>query len=145
MIKSDMDEFMKEITIELDDFERDAEDVIKKSILISHGTITTLSPVDSGRYKGSHFISKGIESNDIAPDGKTNYSGDVAERAGEARRVKPKLETMSWFVTNNLEYAEALEGGHSDQAPNGVYTPATIIANRAIQAIVRRLNNVRRK
>ena len=135
MIKSNAKQFMKEISIELDNFERDAENVIKEAVLITHGTVTTLSPVDTGRYKASHFISKGQESDKVVSDG-ADYGGETEKRKKEAESVKPKLESISWYVTNNLEYSEALEGGHSQQAPNGVYAPAHIIARQAINRIV---------
>jgi hypothetical protein len=46
---------------------------------------------------------------------------------------------MIWFITNNLEYIEPLEDGHSDQAPQGMMAVnlqryAQILQNAADQS-----------
>lgn len=133
--------FINEIAVEIDNFERDAEKVIKESVISAHGTIVTLSPVDTGRYKASNYISERVESNEVTSENE-NFNAKIEE---QTKNVEGKLENISYFITNNLEYAESIEGGHSQQAPNGVYAPASNITRRIIDRLILRLNSKRYK
>ena len=126
--------FIKDINVEIDNFEQDAAQVIGASVLATHGTLVSMSPVDSGRYKNSHYISKGKPSEEVSGD---NFDGQAE---AQKDRVKPRLESASYFISNNLDYALALEGGHSTQAPSGVYAPGANVAKRIINKLVARLN-----
>lgn len=71
-----------------------------------YNNVVTLSPVDTGRYKGAHHISKG------APSYAMSGATWVNIQKGEFTTV---------YIQNNLPYVERIENGWSGQAPNGVY------------------------
>lgn len=82
--------------------------------------IITSAPVQDGAFKANNRVS--IDGEDLTQDineqdkngGKTLRKGLSVIKAND----KPYSEI---FIQNNLPYAEALENGHSEQAPNGVY------------------------
>lgn len=74
-----------------------------------------LSPVDTGRYRAAWNI--GI----MQPDPSVPAKGKrVQPKAAPYARLNrlPKFPVV--YITNNLPYAQALEDGHSGQAPSGV-------------------------
>lgn len=77
-------------------------------------SLVNLSPVDTGAYRASHIVS--IGSGDYGIRGpETNAVQDAAIQA-----VKIKLGNLV-YIQNNQPYAERLENGWSDQAPQGIY------------------------
>lgn len=109
-----------------------AEDAAKRQrafALVCLSRIIRLSPVDSGRYRGSHVLSVGKESYEVSsvPD---RYGG-VTLQAGEAKlRGIAKGAMPRIFIQTNLPYAQRLENGWSKQAPAGVYA---VSFNYAVQ------------
>jgi hypothetical protein len=98
--------------------------------------LQTMSPVDTGLYRASHTLTLGAPS-DAPPYGEEGGKGKMAKEAAEA--LDKAHQTLSGitkipkgglkvFITNNLAYAEALEHGHSLQAPSGVYALANRLA-----------------
>jgi hypothetical protein len=79
--------------------------------------VVLMTPVDTGRARGNWQVSIGspavgeLETTDKA-GGST-----IAKGSQGIQQVQPY--TVSW-ITNNLDYIEALEGGHSQQAPAGM-------------------------
>jgi len=100
------------------------------------------SPVDTGRFKGSHFLS--VDELEFQPlqDGRERAQNEAEanERMQSAEAELGAIEKIpgggtSIFITNNLPYAGALEHGHSQQAPQGVYA----VAEQRAQKNIRRL------
>ena len=85
------------------------------------GNITILSPVDTGRYRANNIISIGapdtsFDMNKFDPENQSTMA------AGQEILAKIPLGTFPViYIQNNLPYCEALEDGHSRQAPLGVY------------------------
>tara|TARA_R110000851_G_scaffold33896_5_gene90409 strand:+ start:1586 stop:1984 length:399 start_codon:yes stop_codon:yes gene_type:complete len=78
------------------------------------------SPVDQGTFRGSHRVSVG------SPD--YGYSLTDTDKAGSATLAKGssaiqvvRAPFTVIYVQSNLPYAETLENGNSQQAPQGVY------------------------
>lgn len=78
------------------------------------------SPLDSGAYRASWFISEGTP--------EYRFVGRQPRHAPELPPPEtPKLSTLfyrTFFVTNGAPYAGLLETGYSDQAPTGVVREA---------------------
>lgn len=76
------------------------------------------TPVDTGRARANWQVDHtkaepgGIEDTD--PSG----TGTIAQAAGIVAKLKAKDGIV--YITNGLPYIEALEKGHSDQAPQGM-------------------------
>lgn len=80
------------------------------------------SPVDTGAFRGNHRVS--INSADYSSDaGITDRGGEGTIDAGMAVIRSAAKPFQAIYIQNNMVYAERLEGGHSDQAPNGIYRP----------------------
>ncbi|MFH1321013.1 MAG: HK97 gp10 family phage protein [Bacteroidota bacterium] len=102
-------------------FDTNMETIIRASILRLFTNIIRRSPVDTGAYRASHMIISGRmpEDNegivtDIENKGVPNVTG-----------WKFDIENDEFVVIfNNVPYAERLEDGHSDQAPEGIYSVA---------------------
>jgi len=91
-----------------------AEDQVKKITMDTVQSLVVSSPVDTGAYRASHIVS--IGSGDYGVRGpETNAIQDAAIQA-----MKFKLGNLVYIQTNK-PYAERLENGWSDQAPQGIY------------------------
>ena len=138
-----MTEFSKALNGLAGYIEGDASRVVRKIIIDVYTGITLRSPVDTGYYRASHSIAVG----DGEPDATAGLSGAISTKSKGSRKgnygvtkSNPEAnatnrETISNFNTwefrdgpiwifNNVPYAEVIERGHSQQAPNGVYTEA---------------------
>ena len=78
------------------------------------------SPVDTGAFRGNNRVSVG------SPD--NSYDESIADRTGDKAlsdgfqiigRINKPFDVI--YIQNNLPYAETLENGSSQQAPQGVY------------------------
>lgn len=80
--------------------------------------IVLRSPVDTGRFRGNNIVSVGTPV--YAPVESLDKSGGATIQRGLS--VMTGLEPYTQvFLQNSLPYAEALENGHSKQAPAGIY------------------------
>jgi len=80
--------------------------------------IVLRSPVDTGRFRGNNIVSVG------APvfTSNANFDPTGSETIQQGARITTGLEPYTQvFIQNNLPYATALEDGHSQQAPGGIY------------------------
>lgn len=92
------------------------------ALVIKHATfdlwtdITRRNPVDTGRSRANWNVA--INSMDTSTRGLSHSAGSTA-----ALHPFPGLAALrgtdTVHITNNLPYIQALEGGHSKQAPNG--------------------------
>lgn len=85
------------------------------------------SPVKSGRYKASNRVSINGEDNSFeGPD----YSGGGIRgeglQTGDSRSdiINEAVWGDTVVISNNVPYAELIESGYSNQAPEGVYQNA---------------------
>ncbi|MDC5248613.1 HK97 gp10 family phage protein [Acinetobacter baumannii] len=106
------------------DVVKNAEDQVKKITMDTVQSLVVSSPVDTGAYRASHIVS--IGSADFGVRGpETNAVQDAAIQA-----IKFKLGNLV-YIQNNKAYAERLEDGWSDQAPQGIYkTTFTYISQK---------------
>lgn len=97
------------------------EEVGKKLRIISMALLTEIvlrSPVDTGRFRANNQVS--IGGADYSQLSATDQSGSLTIQQGGAVIAQGKPYSVI-YIQNNLAYAEALENGHSQQAPGGVY------------------------
>lgn len=96
------------------------EEIVKRIIVNTHNQIIVNSPVDSGIYRASNFVQEGTTGQSMAesPD-------SLSDRINEAENIEIEIKGGKQYeFYNNLPYAGPIEAGHSDQAPEGVYSPA---------------------
>lgn len=97
------------------DVVKNAEDQVKKIVMDTVQSLVVTSPVDTGAYRASHIVSIGTADYGVR-EPSTNAVQDAAIQA-----VKFKLGNLV-YIQNNKPYAERLENGWSDQAPQGIYS-----------------------
>lgn len=94
--------------------EKQADELVKKITMDTVQSLVVSSPVDTGAYRASHIVSVGSGDYGVR-EPSTNAVQDAAIQA-----VKFKLGNLV-YIQNNQPYAERLENGWSDQAPQGIY------------------------
>lgn len=108
----------------LSGFAREIEGQLSKQgaemVLFALQQLIMHSPVDSGAYRGSHFVT--VDDVDLSrvPSFAPDESMREAERILAANPSPFKLVT----IQTNIAYGEVLERGSSQQAPHGVYAIA---------------------
>jgi hypothetical protein len=105
---------------------------VKKIVLDLHSEVTALTPVDTGRLRAAWMIGVGEASEETPDDVPQAILDKRAEQKAKGTDPGPIFGppdppdvsdidgTQPVFLSNNLEYAEAIEDGHSQQAPNGM-------------------------
>lgn len=78
------------------------------------------SPVSSGAYRGSHFVT--VDNRDTASV--PNNAPGEAERQAEMLLSADSKPFKQVFIQSNIAYGERIENGWSQQAPSGVYAVA---------------------
>lgn len=99
--------------------------VLRKLGFLALRGVIFRSPVDTGRFRASNRLSINKPGLGVAkPSTGESFASGEASGAVLGTAIT-KLATVKWgdslHITNNLPYAIALEGGHSKQAPQGVY------------------------
>lgn len=84
--------------------------------------VVSRSPVDTGSYRSNHRVSVDAEDR-TAEEGIGRVDPQSTIDAGLAVIAQADQPFQAVIVQNNISYGEALEDGHSDQAPYGVYRP----------------------
>ena len=84
--------------------------------------IVRLSPVDTGRYRGSWTLAAGSPDVSVQAEGASSYPVPSPPSALLTDATTLAALNVLW-IANHLPYAEALETGHSQQAPSGVAGP----------------------
>jgi len=83
--------------------------------------IVETSPVDTGRFRNNNMVS--LDAPDFSETEEVDPVGGIALQRGIGVISKAANYGVI-YIQNNLPYAEALEDGHSKQAPTGIYANA---------------------
>lgn len=94
-----------------------ADLVVRKVVLEMFSRVIQKSPVDSGRFKSSYLVS--INSTPTGDPGTVDKSGAPSFLRVNAAVAQLSAGTVI-TMTSSLEYALALEYGHSRQAASGM-------------------------
>lgn len=79
--------------------------------------IVQMTPVDTGRARGNWQVT--MDSPAAGEVDAEDKSGGVTLAKGTQGIQQVQPYSVSW-ITNNLDYIESLESGHSQQAPHGM-------------------------
>lgn len=100
------------------------EDVGLKIRYIAMQILTAIdiaAPVDTERFRNNNLVS--LQHPDFGISDNVDPNGTIAVQRGIGVISKAANYGVI-YIQNNLPYAEALENGHSQQAPTGVYANA---------------------
>ncbi len=120
-----------------------ADVVLRKIGLDALAGLILMSPVDTGRFRGSWRI--GIDQTDLTTlpadfnrkrdNGMAETARQTATNNGTAAIGKAKFG-QTILLTNNVPYGPKLEGGSSTQAPDGVVRPTFIRIKAGLSRLV---------
>lgn len=117
------------------------------------GRIVKHTPADTGRARASWTIAPNEPDRSVAgPEGHASLQGPAPNAAAGQAAVKKSSRALASlkgydpvWISNNLPYIEALEKGHSQQAPAGMVAVAMAEAeaemDKAIAAAERESNS----
>lgn len=111
---SNIDEFIRETNKEIEKLQAKQVSEAKKIVLGAYNTLLELSPVDKGQFKNNHFLTVNSTTQE------TTEETNLTKKTSELNSCKFS-NGDAIYIQNNLQYADALEAGHSKQAPAGVY------------------------
>lgn len=113
------------------------EMAVRKIALDVFREVIMMSPVDRGRFRGNWQCAVGN-----VPQGTL----ELDDKTGTATISKVEAEVLGLgagqtiYLVNNLEYARALEFGHSQQAPNGFVRLTVQRYKPIVEAVARELS-----
>lgn len=112
-----MDNYEDVIAEWLDQLEVDIDNTLQTMVLLIGKNLVTLSPVDTGRFKGNWQMSIGA----LSTSSMLRYDQDGAETLADIARVSNKFTAgQIAYIQNNVLYGYDLEYGSSAQAPDGM-------------------------
>ncbi len=95
------------------------EKIVRKVCIDIYKAIVTKTPVLTGRAKASWGID--VNPSDYKAPDREYSEGEIRQMVSEnVSEFKLSVHDGTVTIYNNLEYIEALEDGHSDQAPSGM-------------------------
>lgn len=103
---------MKTLTAAIKDFADLPEKVVRGTLIGMGSKVIKRSPVDTGRFRNNWQFSI-----DAPATGKDPGAGNEIDLVNTANKM---VAGNTFYMTNNLPYAERLEYGWSKQAPQGV-------------------------
>ena len=92
-----------------------------------------------GRFRSNFFLTN-VNPSQRKDEGITSEQSKVNQIT---KGILADERFFSYILTNNLDYSEAIEAGHSTQAPNGVVGPATKEAERYFREAEKTVNRKR--
>jgi len=107
----------KKLQVTFDRLKDYPEKIVRGTLLGMSSKIIKRSPVDTGRFRNNWMPTIGSPSN--AQTEKADPSGAAAQ-SNVAQAVKNFEMGQTFYLTNNLPYANRLEFGYSQQAPQGM-------------------------
>ncbi len=113
--------------------------VMKRLTLEAFTRVVQRSPVDSGRFRANWQVGVGtrpdgqVAGTDLQAQGSPPDGAAVNAALGALTAVGPATDAT--YVVNNLPYADALENGHSKQAPQGM-VEVTVAELRQVASLV---------
>lgn len=126
--KADLRAFAAKIDVELGL-------VMQKITLDMFSDIVGRTPVDTGRARAGWAVGIGSYGDFMPPPAKKGEKG-VQFQAPAAPDVSAVDGTQAVFIYNNVEYIQALEDGHSKQAPAGMVKLALTTAELKIEQLL---------
>lgn len=93
--------------------------VVKQVLIDFYNNVSTRTPEDTARARASWQFSEGQDNTTPQPEGM--YKEKIPELMAQTVAKIQAAQPTVWYISNHLEYIEALEAGWSDQAPAGMF------------------------
>ena len=125
--------FARDLSKAIEKAKDKAELAARKITIELFSNVILKSPVDTGRFRANWNCS--IGSVDKSTSEETDKSGAGSIGRVRAEVTKYTLDGRSIYLANSLPYADRLENGWSDQAPQGMVRLSIIETNNAISNV----------
>ena len=89
--------------------------VVRAAATQLYGKLIERSPVDTGYFRRNWQVSV-----DVPATGTVGDKPAAGSKAGPPSAPDIPKGALHVWITNNVQYAESLENGHSKQAPHGM-------------------------
>ncbi|AUR88488.1 neck protein [Vibrio phage 1.115.B._10N.222.49.B11] len=109
------------------------EDTVMVAAISFFSGVITRSPVGNTSlwktqyppqgYVGGRFRSNWFLTFDTPSNKTTSNTNEASQRLSDVAGIEQRDYSDTYILTNNLDYSEAIESGHSTQAPAGVVAP----------------------
>lgn len=145
MVDVDATGFNRELMAMADLAEDLTAEIIRKACIDLYRRLVELTPVDTGRAKGSWALSTQDDTEYELPDDPEGYSVNeiMSTINTQVDEFSTEIIRGQVVIYNNLEYIESLEQGSSKQAPTGmVAVSLTEFENFFNQAIAKLGGNI---
>lgn len=106
---------MASVSIAIDNLEKWGEKVVRGTLLSLSSAVIKDTPVDTGRLRSNWIPS--INAPKLIEAGTTSEASAISDVASTTASVK---FGDTFYLTNNLPYAVAIEYGHSKRFPEGM-------------------------
>lgn len=129
-----MANFEDQIARFIEETEQKIDDVLQTIVIQIGRTLVTLSPVDTGRFKGNWQLSLGAGTNaSLTRQDPTGYAtiSDITSTANKFTAGQVA------YIQNHLLYGNDLEYGSSLQAPDGVLRVTEMRFRRIVEDAIR--------
>ena len=147
--------FSDDLNKEIDNIRESMREITKATAVAYFDDVVRTSPVGNQDlwknpksapegYSGGRFRSNWFLTN-VNPSQRKDE--DITSEESKVNEITKGIladeRFFSYILTNNLDYSEAIEAGHSTQAPNGVVGPATKEAERYFREAEKTVNRKR--
>lgn len=129
-----MDNFEDQIARFIEETQQKVDDVLQTIVIQIGRTLVTLSPVDTGRFKGNWQLSIDAGTNASLLRQDPNGYATIAEITSTANRFTAGQVA---YIQNHLLYGNDLEYGSSRQAPDGVLRVTEMRFRRIVDEAIR--------
>lgn len=109
--------------------------VVRKVAIGLSTSVIQKSPVDTGRFRGNWFTGYSMPTE---VTDRTDITGNGSIARATATALKLNMGDTFWLV-NNLPYAQRLEYGYSQQAPAGMVRVSVVDFNAFVHKAVQEL------
>lgn len=129
-----MAEFLDIINEWVEETESKIDDVLQTIVIKIGESVVTLSPVDTGLFRGNWQLSI----DDGATASRLRYDQEGSETLAEiAKKSNSFTAGQVAYIQNHVLYGYDLEYGSSRQAPDGVVRITAVQFNRIVEEAVR--------
>lgn len=123
---SNIDAFLKETNAEIKKLQEKQVKEAKRIVLYAYDKIDEFSPVDTGLFRHNNIVTVNTKTKETVKGGNTRIKNPITINTASYKHN----DTIT--IQNNLKYADALEAGHSQQAPSGVYGVAEELTRKLV-------------
>lgn len=109
-----------------------ADELTRKVALAALSTVSTETPVDTGRARSNWIVALGAPRREVIDSYGPDQGAAGAISAGEAVIAGYRGEGQAIYISNNLPYISRLNDGWSAQAPAGFVETAVRAAVLAL-------------